>query len=478
MKEHAVKPFLDDNFLLTTETAIALYHEVAARQPIVDYHCHLPPDQIATNHRFETLTEIWLNGDHYKWRAMRANGVAERYCTGDASPREKFEAWARTVPHTLRNPLYHWTHMELKFPFGVRDKRLGPDTALEIYDHCNRLLAEDDFTTQGLLHRYNVLVVCTTDDPTDSLEYHALHARNSKAFTRLLPTWRPDKALSLHDLPAWNAWVDRLQAAANISIADLTTFMDALKQRHDFFHATGCRSSDHGLDTVWAAPYTSRDIERIFAKARNRQSPGPEEVDQYRSAMLHEFALMDHARGWVQQFHLGAMRNNNTRAVRTLGADCGFDSIGDMPHGVSLARFLDRLDNTDQLARTVLYNMNPADNEVFATIIGNFQDGSVPGKMQYGSAWWFLDQLDGMERQIAALSNMGLLSRFIGMLTDSRSFLSYSRHEYFRRLLCNLLGNDVERGLIPNDRTLLDTLVEDICFRNAYQYFGFADRNS
>ncbi len=468
-----MKPFLDENFLLDTKTAVDLYHEFAKGQPIIDYHCHLPPDQIAANHRFANLTEIWLNGDHYKWRAMRSNGVDERFCTGKASDWEKFEAWAGTVPHTLRNPLYHWTHLELRFPFGITDRLLGPATAREIYDQCNTALARDQFTTQGLLRQYNVLAVCTTDDPADTLEHHQRHAKNPAAGTRLYPTWRPDRALAVHDLPAFNAWVDRLEAAAGISISNVGALRDALKRRHDFFHANGCRLSDHGLDTIWAVAYTERDIEAAFAKARAGQTLTVDEADKYRSAMLHELALLDHSRGWVQQFHLGALRNNNTRAVRTLGADSGFDSIGDFPIAIPLSRFLDRLDNTNQLAKTILYNLNPADNDLFATMIGNFQDGSVPGKMQFGSAWWFLDQREGMERQINALSNMGLLSRFVGMLTDSRSFLSYSRHEYFRRLLCNLIGNDVEAGLLPNDRALLGGLVKDVCFRNARDYFGF-----
>jgi glucuronate isomerase len=468
-----MKAFLDDDFLLETKTAIDLYEEFAQKQPIVDYHCHLPPDQIADNHKFKTLTEIWLNGDHYKWRAMRADGVPERNITGDASDWEKFEAWAKTVPHTLRNPLYHWTHLELRFPFGVRGKILSPHTARAIYDHCNRLLAEDDFTTQGLLQKYDVRVVCSTDDPADDLEPHRRHARNGKAFTKLLPTWRPDKALAVHDLDSWNRWVDRLQAAANVSIGNLASFWDAIKKRHDFFHEHGCRSSDHGMDRMWAADYTPAGIESLFAKARANKPLTLDEIDQFRSALVYDFAVMDHARGWVQQYHLGAMRNNNARFMRTLGPDTGFDSVADFPQGVTLARFLDRLDSTNQLAKTIVYNLNPADNEVFATVIGNFQDGSVAGKMQFGSAWWFLDQLDGMEKQINALSNMGLLSRFVGMLTDSRSFLSYSRHEYFRRLLCNMLGNDVEKGLLPDDKKLLGELVQDVCFRNARRYFQF-----
>jgi glucuronate isomerase len=467
------RTFLDDDFLLESDVARELYVEHARPQPIIDYHCHLSPERIADNHRFKTLTEIWLEGDHYKWRAMRADGVPEREITGDASDWEKFAAWARTVPHTLRNPLYHWTHLELAFPFGVRGKLLGPDTAREIYDHCNALLAKDDFTTQGLLRQYRVEVVCSTDDPADSLEPHRRHATAKGAATRLVPTWRPDKALGLHDVPAWNAWVDRLQAAAGVSIGDLRSFRVAMEKRHAFFHEVGCRSSDHGLDRMWAADCTEREGEAIFARARAGQAVGPDDVEKLRSLLLYELAVMDHARGWVQQFHLGALRNNNSRALRALGPDTGYDAVGDLPQAGPLVRFLDRLDATNQLAKTVLYNLNPADNEVLATITGSFQDGSAPGKMQFGSAWWFLDQLDGMERQMNALSNMGLLSRFVGMLTDSRSFLSYSRHDYFRRLLCNMLGEDVHRGRLPDDRALLGGLVEDVCYRNAKAYFSF-----
>lgn len=468
-----MKPFLDDDFLLETRLARTLYHEIAAKQPIIDYHCHLSPTQIADNHKFANLTEIWLGGDHYKWRAMRTNGVPERAITGDASDFEKFDAWARTVPQTLRNPLYHWTHLELKFPFGIRDKLLNQESARQIYDHCNELLKTDDFSTQGLLRQFGVAIVCSTDDPVDSLEPHRRHAKDASARTKLAPTWRPDKAIALADLGAWNAWVDQLGAAADLSIGTLKAFMSAIKKRHDFFHESGCRASDHGLEQLYATDYTDREVERIFEKARSRQALDELEVEKFRSAVLYEFALLDHARGWVQQFHLGALRNNNTRAHRQLGPDTGYDAIGDFPQARALARFLDRLDDTNQLAKTIVYNLNPADNEAFTTIIGSFQDGSVPGKMQFGSAWWFLDQLDGMEKQINALSNMGLLSRFVGMLTDSRSFLSYSRHEYFRRLLCNMLGSDVERGLVPDDPELLGNLVRDVCFRNARDYFKF-----
>jgi glucuronate isomerase len=472
-----VKPFLDDNFLLQNETAVRLYHEFAKGEPIIDYHCHLPPAEVASNHKFKNLTEIWLNGDHYKWRAMRSDGVAERLITGDASDWEKFEAWSKVVPHTLRNPLFHWTHLELRNPFGVKGKLLSEKTAKEIYEHCNGLLAQDDFTTQGLLRKFNVKVVCTTDDPIDSLEHHQAHAKAAgtatKPVTKLYPTWRPDKVLFLQDLAVWNGWVGKLEAAAGVAISSYPTLLEALKKRHDAFHAIGCRASDHGLETFYAAAYTDQEIAGIFAKARASKPLSLEEIEKFRSAALYDMALWDHARGWTQQFHIGAQRNNNTRMFRTIGPDTGFDSIGDWPQAAAMSRFFDRLDTTNQLAKTILYNLNPGDNDVLATMIGNFQDGSIPGKMQFGSSWWFLDQLDGMEKQINSLSNMGLLSRFVGMLTDSRSFLSYSRHEYFRRLLCNILGTDVERGYLPNDVDMLGGLVRDVSFRNAKNYFGF-----
>jgi glucuronate isomerase len=463
----------DDDFLLESEIARRLYHGYAATEPIIDYHCHLPPDRIAKNHSFSTLTEIWLEGDHYKWRAMRANGVPERSITGDASDWEKFEAWAATVPHTLRNPLWHWTHLELKNPFGIRDRLLGRETARGIYDHCNRRLTSGDLTTQGLLRHFRVLVVCTTDDPADSLEHHRAVASSPTArFTRVYPTWRPDRALAVENPADFNAWIARLEASSDRSIASYRDLIDALAARHALFHEHGCRLSDHGLETMYADEYSSAEIEDTFARVRSGQTVTPEAVSKYKSAVLYDLALLDHERAWTQQFHLGALRNNNSRLLQTLGPDTGFDSIGDFSIARPLSRFLDRLDRSNQLAKTIIYNLNPADNEVIATMIGNFQDGSIPGKMQYGSAWWFLDQLDGMEKQISALSNMGLLSRFVGMLTDSRSFLSYSRHEFFRRLLCNLLGNDVRRGLLPDDEGQLGRLVKGICFENARQYFG------
>jgi glucuronate isomerase len=466
-----MKTFIDDDFLLETDVARDLYHRAVRNLPIIDYHCHLPVEQIASDHRFRSITEIWLDGDHYKWRAMRANGVAERFCTGDASDWEKFEAWARTVPATIRNPLYHWTHLELRRPFGVSDL-LSEKTAKSIYDRCNDRLAEPGFTTLGLLRQFCVAVVCTTDDPADSLDHHHALAKRKDPETRIVPTWRPDAALSIEDPARFNKWLDRLEAAAGISISTFAQMLDALDKRHAAFHEAGCRASDHGLEQMVAEEWSDAEMAGIFAHVRSGRTIENGSIRRYKSALLHRFALMDHSRGWVQQYHLGALRNTNSRMRRTLGADSGLDSIGDFEMARPLARFLDRLDSTNQLARTILYNLNPRDNELFATMIGNFQDGSIAGKMQYGSAWWFLDQKDGMEKQLGALSNMGLFSRFVGMVTDSRSFLSYSRHEYFRRLVCNLLGNDVRDGLLPDDRQLLSRTAQDVCFFNARDYLG------
>ena len=466
-----MKPFIHDDFLLDTDVARDLYHRFVARLPIVDYHCHLPVAQIARNHQFRSLTEIWLEGDHYKWRAMRANGIDERFCTGDASDWEKFEAWARTVPATLRNPLYHWTHLELKRPFGI-EGLLSQATARPVYDRCNELLRTPAFSTQGLLREFRVAVVCTTDDPADSLEHHHALAKRHDPDTRVVPTWRPDAALTIEDPSAFNGWIGRLEAAADVSIVTFNDFLAALDQRHAAFHDAGCRASDHGLEQIYAEPWHDAEVAATFATLRGGATVDAGKALRYKSALLHRFARMDHARGWVQQYHLGALRNTNSRMRAMLGADSGLDSVGDFEMARPLARFLDRLDEAGQLAKTILYNLNPRDNELFATMIGNFQDGSVPGKMQHGPAWWFLDQKDGMEAQMRALSNMGLFSRFIGMVTDSRSFLSYSRHEYFRRLVCNLLGDDVRRGLLPDDRELLGRLARDVSFFNARDYLG------
>jgi glucuronate isomerase len=466
-----MKPFIHEDFLLETDVARALYHDHVKELPVIDYHCHLPVAQIASNHQFRSMTEIWLDGDHYKWRAMRANGVDERYCTGNASDREKFDAWAKTVPATLRNPLYHWTHMELKRPFGVAEL-LDERSARAIFDRCNELLRTPEFTTQGLLRQFRVAVVCTTDDPADSLDHHHALARREDPATRVVPTWRPDAALAVEDANAFNQWIARLEAAAEMSIGSFDELLQALEKRHADFHDAGCRASDHGLEQMYAADWTDAEANATFDRIRGGKTVDADAARKYKSALLHRFALMDHSRGWVQQYHLGALRNTNTRMRRLLGADSGLDSVGDFEQARPMARFFDRLDSTNLLAKTILYNINPADNELFATMIGNFQDGSVPGKMQYGSAWWFLDQIDGMTAQMRALSNMGLFSRFVGMVTDSRSFLSYSRHEYFRRLVCNLLGDDVRRGLLPDDREQLGRLGRDVSFFNARAYLG------
>jgi glucuronate isomerase len=465
--------FINDDFLLQNRAAVRLYHEYAESLPILDFHCHLPPRQIADDHRFANLAEIWLHGDHYKWRAMRANGVPERFCTGDASDWEKFLAWSRTVPKTIGNPLYHWTHLELKRPFGISDRLLGPETAQGIWDQCNALLASEGFSCRGILRRMNVAVVCTTDDPTDDLAAHAAVASDPDFPIRVFPTFRPDRAVAVESVDPFNAWVDRLGETAGLDIRDYSGFLEAIGRRHDFFHAHGCRLSDHGVDTMYAEDYTESEIQAAFAKLRVGRELTDEERAKFKSAVLYELALMDWSKGWTQQFHIGAMRNNNTRMFQTLGPDTGFDSIGDLPVARPLAKFLDRLDRDGRLAKTILYNLNPADNEVFATMIGNFQDGTTPGKMQWGSGWWFLDQKDGMERQLRVLANHGLLSRFVGMVTDSRSFLSYTRHEYFRRILCNLLGTEMEQGLVPNDFSMIGQMVRDICYYNAADYFGF-----
>lgn len=466
-----MKNFMDENFLLSTETAKKLYHDYAKDLPIIDYHNHLPPADIDTDRKFENLTRIWLEGDHYKWRAMRANGIDEKFCTGDADDRDKFIKWAETVPFTIRNPLYHWTHMELRNPFGI-DKLLNSQSAVEIYDECNEKLASDDFSVRSLLKKRKVEVICTTDDPIDDLKHHK-NLQESDFEIRVLPTFRPDKVLKAENPDALHVYFNRLEELTEIQIKSMDTLLDALKKRHDHFAEYGCILSDHGLEYPFSEHFTGSEIDRIIGKIRKKIKPEKEEITRYKSALLHHLALMDHEKGWVQQFHLGALRNNNTRMLHSLGPDTGFDSIGDFEMGVPLSRFLDRLDRENKLAKTILYNLNPADNALFASMTGNFNDGSVAGKMQWGAAWWFLDQKDGIREHLNILSNMGLLSHFVGMLTDSRSFLSYSRHEYFRRVLCDMIGKDVENGEIPNDDQLLKKLVQDISYYNAKAYFGF-----
>jgi glucuronate isomerase len=462
------------DFMLETGRARALYHEFAEPLPVIDYHGHLSPQDIAEDRRFENLTSIWLAGDHYKWRAMRAAGVDEQYITGKATAWEKFEKWAETVPKTLRNPLYHWTHLELDRTFGIA-RPLGPATARGIWDEANGKLASADLTVRGILRKMNVAALCTTDDPADDLRHHRTVTEAKDLSVRVFPSFRPDKALAVEDPKGFALHVARLSQAAGVEVKTFDDLLAALRKRHDYFHSLGCRLSDHGLETLYAEDYKDSDVRKTFAAVMAGRPVAPFPASQFKSALLYELALMDWEKGWVQQYHLGALRNLNSRAMRTLGPDTGFDSIGDLDQARPLARFLDRLDGEDRLARTILYNLNPRDNEVLASIAGSFQDGRIPGKIQYGPAWWFLDQADGMTRQLEALSNLGLLSQFIGMTTDSRSFLSYPRHEYFRRLLCNILGGEMDRGLLPDDLGLVGGVVRDICYFNAERYFRFLE---
>lgn len=464
-----MKKFLDQNFLLENPTAEKLYHDFASPMPIIDYHCHLNPQQIAEDVNFTNLTQVWLAGDHYKWRAMRANGVDEKYITGDASDRDKFLKWAETVPDTLRNPLYHWTHLELQRYFGI-DELLGPANAEKIYDQANEMLNSGKFSVRSLISKMNVEVICTTDDPVDSLLQHQ-KIREDGFDTRVFPAWRADKAMAVEDPESYNQYMQKLEESSGRSVSSYMDLLTALNERHDFFHEQGCRISDHGIESFYAENFKHQEIERIFLKIRSGRSLNDVEILKFKSAILIELAVMDHEKGWAQQFHLGALRNNNSARLHELGPDTGFDSIGDFSMAKAASKFFDKLDSTGQLAKTILYNLNPGDNELLMTMAYNFNDGSIPGKMQFGSGWWFLDQKYGMIEQMNVLSSLGLLSRFVGMLTDSRSFLSFPRHEYFRRILCNLVGTDVENGEIPNEEALLKPLIENICYYNAKQYF-------
>ncbi|MCO5053714.1 MAG: glucuronate isomerase [Verrucomicrobiae bacterium] len=465
--------FIHDDFLLHTKSARRLYHEFAAAEPILDYHNHLPPRDLADNRQFANLFEIWLAGDHYKWRAMRANGIAEQFCTGDAAPFDKFQAWAATVPHTLRNPLHHWTHLELKRYFDV-EALLDAANARQIWERANEQLATPALSTQGILKKFKVRALCTTDDPVDDLRHHERLAAADSA-TKIYPAFRPDKALAVDQPQFFNAWTDQLAAAAKVDIQTLSDFLAALEQRHAYFHAHGCRLSDHGLEHCYAEFGPEKTVAQIFTRARSGQTISPSERAQFATFMMVFFGQLDARRGWVKQLHLGALRGNNTRLLRAVGADVGCDSIGTFPQAQTLAAYLDRLDQENALPKTIIYNLNPADNYVCAAMMGNFQDGSIPGKIQFGSGWWFLDQKEGMEWQLNTLSNLGLLSRFVGMVTDSRSFMSFPRHEYFRRVLCNLIGREMENGELPNDLNLLGNMIRNLCYHNARQYLDLPD---
>ena len=469
IKQERMKPFLDKDFLLNTVTAQNLYHKFAAGMPIIDYHNHLSVADIANDRKFSTITELWLNGDHYKWRAMRANGIAERFITGNAGDEEKFFAWSSTVPYTIRNPLYHWTHLELQRYFGI-DILLDETSAKEIYNTCNALLQTDEYSVRNLLRKMKVKTLCTTDDPCDDLRYHK-QLQQGGFDIKVLPAFRPDNIIAVENLNTWRQYFNRLSAITVKPIKTFDDFIDALKKRHDYFAASGCCISDHGGEVMYAEDYTQKEVTDIFEKLLQGHLLRQDEIAQFKSAVLYELALLDHEKGWVQQWHLGALRNVNSRLLKEIGIDAGMDSIGDFNITRSMAAFFDKLYGTKQLSKTIVYNLNPADNELFATMMGNFQDETMPGKMQYGAAWWFLDQKDGMEKQINTLSNMGLLSRFIGMTTDSRSFMSFSRHEYFRRILCNLLGAEIENGELPNDLQWLGKIIQDICYHNAKNYF-------
>ena len=460
--------FIHDDFLLGTDQAKRLYHAYAEGEPILDYHCHLPPADISSNRQFRNLFDIWLEGDHYKWRAMRANGVAEAYCTGDADPFDKFMAWARTMPYALRNPLYHWSHLELKRYFGF-DGLLDESNAKYVWDLAEERLASSDLSVFGILRQFDVRALCTTDDPTDDLAHHRAVAASGLA-TKIYPAFRPDKALAVNRPGPFNAWVGELERAADLEIRSLQDFLDALGRRHDYFHSMGCRLSDHGLDYAYSDFPSDSAAEAIFRAARGGTPASPSEHGRFAARIMLHSGRLDAAKGWTKQLHLGARRNNSTRGFQAAGPDTGFDSIGDWPQVASLGRYMDRLDREGALPRMILYNNNPNDNYTFATMLGNFQDGTIAGKMQFGSGWWYLDQKDAMEWQLNCLSNVGLLSRFVGMLTDSRSFMSYPRHEYFRRVLCNLLGREMASGDLPDDEGLIGDLVKRLSFRNVRDY--------
>lgn len=461
--------FITDDFLLHSEAAKTLYHYHAKTQPIFDYHCHLSPKDIAEDRQFENLTQIWIEGDHYKYRAMRANGIDEKYITGDASDYEKFLKWAETVPYTLRNPLYHWTHLELKNYFGITTL-LDANSAHAIYTEATNLLQKPEFSVRNILRKMNVKVVGTTDDPTDDLQFHK-KIKDDNFEIKVLPSFRPDKATEIEKGQAFVDWIKKLEQSVGFSITNFSKLISALNNRHDFFHEMGCRISDHGHITFYGENFTDSEVDVIFQNTLNGKSPSELEINIYKSAVLFELASMNKAKSWAQQFHVGAIRNNNAKMLQELGPDQGFDSLGDSIMAENMSKFFGSLSKKEALTKTIVYNLNPRDNEMFASMAANFNDGKVAGKMQYGAAWWFLDQKDGMEKQLNVLSNFGLLSRFVGMVTDSRSFLSFPRHEYFRRILCNVLGDEIQKGELPNNMQLIGAMVENICYKNAVAYF-------
>jgi glucuronate isomerase len=465
-----MKTFIHDDFLLNNKTAVKLYHQYSENQPIIDFHCHLSPAMIAEDRQFANITQAWLEGDHYKWRAMRTNGIDEKYCTGNAPDTEKFAKWSETVPYTAGNPLYHWTHLELARYFGIKEL-LSPATATAVYEKASNLLNTKDFTVRSLLKKMKVEVVCTTDDPADTLEFH--RKLNGAFEIRVFPTWRPDNVVKTEDPLKFKTYINKLETAAGKEIKDFETLVEVLDGRHKFFHEMGGRASDHGLDRFYFTSFTASEADKIFRKLMKGDNISDEEAEKYKTAMMTELCRMNHKRGWTQQFHVGAMRNNNLRMFRQMGPDTGWDSIGIAQDALKMSKFLSSLDDTNQLARTILYNLNPADNEMMITMAGNFNDGTTPVKVQYGAAWWFLDQKNGMEKHIRDLASLGLMRRFIGMVTDSRSFLSYPRHEYFRRLICNFVGEEVEKGLIPNEDELLKPIIEGVSYKNAREHFGY-----
>ena len=465
-----MKPFIHENFLLGNKTAEKLYHKYSENQPIIDFHCHLSPEMIEQDHQFANLTRAWLEGDHYKWRAMRSNGINEKFCTGNASDIEKFKKWAETVPATAGNPLYHWTHLELLRYFNIREL-LSPSTAESIYERASGLLQTKEFSTRSIIRKMKAEVVCTTDDPADTLEHH-LKLKDTFEI-KVLPTFRPDNVIKTEDPEKFMAYINRLELVCGIEIRNFDTLVGALDKRHTFFHDMGCRLSDHGLDRFYYSLFTAQEINSIFKKLLKGEIISSEEAEKYKTAVMLELCRLNHKRGWTQQFHVGALRNGNSRMFRQMGPDTGWDSIGAIQDPLKMSKFLSELDNNEQLAKTILYNLNPADNEMMITMAGNFNDGSYAMKVQYGAAWWFLDQKIGMEKHLKDLAAFGLLRRFIGMVTDSRSFLSYPRHEYFRRLVCNYIGEEVEKGLFPDEEEILKPIIEGISYRNAKEYFGF-----